>query len=354
MEKFSRSFADCNGNRRSVVWWRIPGMRPGPVLTIVAGQHGMEHVGPGLLPEFAEEMERQPFAGELRLVCNANPFALLMDYEFYPEHEDLSRINDYYYSIFRHNYCPWGLGRDEAHSLYNMNRLWNRSEIIGVAGEITDWLWKEVILPADLVLDLHGHQHPPLIYSGAGTDFQLASFPGIRALVMSRPVPDDWNVGTLNYQAKRVGIKAVCLEFSVQHARGEFEFEAGKQFLRNIMIGCRMLPGEIRHDHPVWRIPYNPEEDQRGVLSAEKNGRLRFFKQNWDEVRQGELIFTIRDVETGEVVQEGRAGRDGVVGFQTHKVIVREGDFCTYVPIPELLVPAGRVVEKYTAGWWKK
>ena len=93
MEKFSRSFADCNGNRRSVVWWRIRGTRPGPVLSIVAGQHGMEHVGPGLLPEFAGEMERQPFAGELRLVCNANPFALLMDYEFYPENEDLSKIN---------------------------------------------------------------------------------------------------------------------------------------------------------------------------------------------------------------------------------------------------------------------
>ena len=53
---YSKQFTDCNGNSCTVSWCRIKGNAPGPVLTIVAGQHGMEHVGPGLLPEFIEEM----------------------------------------------------------------------------------------------------------------------------------------------------------------------------------------------------------------------------------------------------------------------------------------------------------
>ena len=84
MDIFSKKFEDCKGNSCQVTWCRIKGNTPGPVLSIIAGQHGMEHVGPGLLPEFIEEMASGEFAGELRICANANPFALLMDYEYYP------------------------------------------------------------------------------------------------------------------------------------------------------------------------------------------------------------------------------------------------------------------------------
>ena len=41
---------------------------------------------------------------------------------------------------------------------YNMNRLWNRDTIHGVAGQITHWLWQEVIADADLTVDAHSLQ----------------------------------------------------------------------------------------------------------------------------------------------------------------------------------------------------
>ena len=354
MEKYQKKFTDCNGNECKVTWLRIKGNRPGPVLSIVAGQHGMEHVGPGILPEFAEKMASGDFAGELRICANANPFALLMDYEFYPEKEDLSKIKDYYYSIFRHNYCPWGLGRDNARTLYNMNRLWQREGDHGVAGRITAWLWQEMIEGSHIVLDLHGHQHPALIYSGAGTDFVLSAMPGIPKLEMENPDPDNWSAGDLTHQAYLAGMKSLCFEFSVQHARGEFEFEAGKNYLRNIMKGIRMLEGEIIHDHDVWKVPFDPAEDRKGFVYAEHTGRIRFFKKQNDEVQKGDLLFVIRDVETGEVLQEGRAPRWGIVGTLPHIVITKPGMFCTYVPIPELLLKAGTPAAKYEENWWLK
>lgn len=354
MEHFSKQFTDCNGNSCRVTWWKIKGNKPGPVLTIVAGQHGMEHVGPGLLPEFAEEMEKGDFAGELRICANANPFALLMDYEYYPEKEDLSKINDYYYSLFRHNYCPWGLGRDTAQTLYNMNRLWQREGDLGVAGRITAWLWEDMVTGSDIILDLHGHQHPALIYSGEGTDFVLSAMSGIPRLVMEDPSPDNWSAGDLTHQAYLAGMKSLCFEFSVQHARGEFEFEDGKRYLRNIMKGLRMLDGEIIHDHNIWKIPFNPPEDKKGILKAEHTGRLRFFVNYDDEVQKGDLLFVIRDVETGEVLQEGRAPRWGIVGSLTPYTIVKPGMFCTYVPVPELLLAAGTPATKFEENWWQK
>ena len=354
LKNHTKLFHDCRNNSCLVSWVQIKGNRPGPVLSIIAGQHGMEHVGPGLLPEFAEEMAKGDFAGELRICANANPFALLMDYEYYPEKEDLSKINNYFYSIFRHNYCPWNLGRDTAKTLYNMNRLWQREGDNGVAGRITAWLWETMITGSDVVLDLHGHQHQALIYSGNGTDFDLVAMPGIPKLIMENPDPDSWSAGDLTNQTTLAGIKSLCFEFSIQHARGEYEFEEGKKYLRNIMTGIRMLEGEIYHDHPIWKIPFNPPEDKKGVLTAQHTGRLRFLKKEGDEVQKGDIVFVIRDVETGKVLQEGRAPRWGIVGFLTPHPIVKPGMYCTYIPVPELLLAANTPAQKFEEGWWLK
>ena len=97
-----KTFHDANGRAITVTAWTIRGNAPGPVMTVIAGQHGMEHSGPCLLPEFAQEMEAGNFRGTLHIIPCANPPALEMDYEFYPEREDLSKIKDYYYSRFRH------------------------------------------------------------------------------------------------------------------------------------------------------------------------------------------------------------------------------------------------------------
>lgn len=55
--KFTRkSFRTFAGRECIVTYGTARGSQPGPVLTVIAGQHGMEHSGPNLLPWFVEEI----------------------------------------------------------------------------------------------------------------------------------------------------------------------------------------------------------------------------------------------------------------------------------------------------------
>ena len=84
--KFTRkSFRTFAGREFVVTYGTVRGSRPGPVLTVIAGQHGMEHSGPNLLPWFMEEISREDFAGTLHICPCAKPLALEIDYEIYPE-----------------------------------------------------------------------------------------------------------------------------------------------------------------------------------------------------------------------------------------------------------------------------
>ena len=59
MKVTRESFKDCKGNVFQVTVLTVGGKRPGPVFTIVSGQHGMEHSGPCFLPELAEELDKE-------------------------------------------------------------------------------------------------------------------------------------------------------------------------------------------------------------------------------------------------------------------------------------------------------
>ncbi len=353
--KISRKeFRTLQGRNFQVTYWTLTGSRPGPVLTIIAGQHGMEHSGPCLLPEFAEELSQLDFAGTVQICPCANPLALEMDYEFYPEREDLSKINEYYYSRFRHNHCPWGLGRSDAKTMYNMNRLWNRPGDFGVAGQITEWLWQEIASEANIILDLHCHQaRKPLIFNSFEKNLPIARYAGIEAIVMTNPKPDDWSKGNLTWQgSQKKNSYAICFEFSVQHALAEFEYEFGKQAIRNIMIGANMLPGEVVLSRPVWEITYNPDGDNAAVMKINHTGHIRYFKNLYDYVHKGEKIFEIRDLQTIELLEEGFANRDGIVAGIAYQPIITPEIRPCYVARVKELAPAGQIIPKLPADFF--
>ena len=351
--KFHKKFTAANGREIVVTYLRVAGSAPGPVLTIISGQHGMEHSGPNLLPELAEELAAREFAGTVFLCPCANPAALEMDYEFYPENEDLSLIRDYYYSIFRHNYCPWNLGRDNAKTLYNMNRLWNHPDTPGVAGKITEWLWNEICVQADIVIDMHCLQaQKPLIFNYAEKNNRIARYAGIDAVFMMNPNPDPYDAGNLNWQASHGrDCYSICIEFSRQHGLKETEYEPGKQSVRNIMIGAHMLPGEIVLDRPVWKIPYTAEGTRFQVRHA---GHIRYFFRLYDSVKKGDKVYEIRDIETLDVLEEGIAENDGIVCGISHLPVSKPGVLPCWIPEVELLAPAGRVLEKMPKDFFKR
>lgn len=339
MMKIQReTFYDCNANPFQVTVWTLGGKKPGPVMTVISGQHGMEHSGPCFLPELAEELDKEDIAGTLHICPCANPGALAMDYEFYPEHEDLSKINEYFYSRFRHNYSPWGIGRGEAQTEYNMNRLWNRKGD-GIAYDITAWLWKNFVEDADLTLDIHCLQAlKPLIYNDFEKNNFLCALTGIEAVYQCSPNKDEYAAGNLNYQAaRREGKYAFCIEFSVQHALKESEYELGKNAIRNLMIKMGMLKGEYRlPDRPTWSIPLNCWESAH-TFKASHDGHIRYCFGEYDVVRKGDKVYEIRDIQTLEVLETGFSDIDGIMGRISHLPVMKEGThICSILPAVEI------------------
>ncbi len=337
MKTVRKQFTDAKGRKITVTYWTLTGNRPGPTMTVVAGQHGMEHSGPCLLPELAAEIDRMDFAGTIHICPCANPAALALDYEIYPEKEDLSKIDDYYYSYFRHYYCPWGLGRGEAATMYNMNRTWNRSGS-GVAFDITDWLWSEIVDPALLTVDMHCAQnHQPFIFNDFPKNNPLIGFSGIESSIECFQTPDEYNAGNLNYQASsRKGRYAFCIEFSIQHGLKEHEYAAGKTAVKNLMAALGMRKDEVVLQRPVWSIP----QDRSGTSwKAEHTGHVRYFFKTCDEVKAGDKVFEIRDFQTLEVLQSGIAPHDGICyGISLHPIAKPGLPLCS-------VVKAGKIAE---------
>ncbi len=345
--KFTRkSFRTFAGRECIVTYGTVRGSRPGPVLTVIAGQHGMEHSGPNLLPWFMEEISREDFAGTLHICPCANPLALEIDYEIYPEREDLGKLQDYYYSRFRHEYCVFGLDRS-SRTMYNMNRLWNCRGIHGVAGEITAWLWREICVPADVTIDLHCLQsEKPLIFNGNSVNNPVARYFGVEAIFMTNPQPDDYNRHNLLYQVNtRPGHYGFCVEFSLQHGLRESEYPLGKRGLRNIMQAMRMLPGEIIHDRPVWIIPYGASVP----VKAGASGHIRYCCELYDRIAKGDRLYEIRDIQTLAIVETAYAPLDGILCGKNYLPVMKSGATACTVAAPELAASAGEKLEKLPA-----
>ncbi len=335
MKTVRKEFTDCNGRKITVTYWTLRGRRSGPTLTLIAGQHGMEHSGPCFLPELAEELDQTDFAGTIHICPCANPAALELDYEFYPEQEDLDMIKDYYYSYFRHYYCPWGLGRMEAMTLYNMNRTWNQSGN-GVAFDITRWLWRKIVKPAFLTLDLHCAQNrKPFIFNDFPKNNEWIRFTGIESSVQCFHKPDAYAAGNLNYQASnRPGHYSFCIEFSIQHGLKEEEYPIGKTAVKNLMVALGMTKGTVVLKRPVWAVP----EDQPGTCwKAKHAGHVRFFFDTCDEAKAGDRIFEVRDFQTLEVLETGIAPHDGIVyGLSLHPTAKPDLPLCSVVKAEKL------------------
>lgn len=335
-EKFYRSFTAVDGKKFQVSYFRIDGARPGPTLTLIAGQHGMEHSGPVLLSELIDELNPDEFSGTLLICPCANPAALALDYEIYPETEDLSKLDNYFYSEFRHGHCVFGLARGEAETCYNMNRLWNRpGKPLGMAGEITAWLWDEICRPANVIIDMHCLQaDKPQIFVGDPVNFEIAKHFGIECVYRLNPNPDAYQSHNLLYQVTMgLGIRGFCVEFSRQHGLKESEYELGKRGVRNVMKAMGMLSGEVVHQRPVWAVL---QEDIQH-FHAKTSGHIRYCFNEYDQIRKGDRLYYVRDIQTLEVVEEFLSPIDGVFcGHESHPLAAPGRMTCWIAPAQPL------------------
>jgi predicted deacylase len=334
-----REFTDLNGKSFLVKYCKIAGTAPGPVLTLIAGQHGMEHSGPNVLAEFIDEIANEEFAGTLYICPCANPAALELDYECYPEDHDLSKLDDYYYSQFRHTYCPFGLGRQKTQSWYNMNRLWNRGDDIhGMAGEIASWLWDEICRPANVIIDMHSLQaDKPLIFTGSPINYNIAKYFGIECVRIIDQNPDDYRIHNLLYQVnKGLDARGFCVEFSRQHGLKESEYDLAKKGIRNTMKAMNMLAGSVIHERPVWGVL----EDDVIIFTASHTGHIRYYFNQYDTVKKGDKLYAIRDIQTLDILEEEFSPIDGIFSGNDFRAVTAPGQPTCRLALATQLAPA--------------
>jgi len=341
---FRKKFRTCKGREFQVTRCRIDGGSPGPTLTLIAGQHGAEHAGPVMLAQFIDEIASEDFCGTLNICPCANPLALEIDYEFYPEREDLAKLGDYYYARDRHGYCVFGMGRHQGPNYYNMNRLWQRQGDYGVAGEITDWLWAETMADADVIIDFHCMQaKKPLIYSASSRANAVARYFGIQAIFMVNPDPDDLDGGNLCYQNTANGNLAVfCVEFSAQHMLKEEEFPIARQGIRNVMKATGMMAGDVLLEQPVYLLDLKTMVE----LSTRAIGHIDFRFDEYDPVSEGDVVFEIRCLETLELLDRVTSPLTGVMGRRTYKSVSQPGEDVCWVTEANVVSATGTALEK--------
>jgi predicted deacylase len=256
----SNEFTAANGRTVRISVGVICGARPGPTFANVAGQHGMEHIGPMVLRDFFEEVDPHQLAGTLYVCPCANPLALEYDFEVYPEREQLP-------APFTKKLTGEMFGYKERNDLgeYNLNRVWG-DDIAqeppageGLAGRIARWLWKTMIAPSDVVVDHHAvlSTRKPYIFCEepviAWTPF--LGFEAVWCTGPLRPSPTEYPYRRLCMQAIRHGKVGICTEYSVQHAIKEEDRAIGRFGLFNMMKALGMIEGAPEIPKPVWLIP---------------------------------------------------------------------------------------------------
>jgi predicted deacylase len=335
----SKTFRAFNGREFKVSYATIEGEKPGPTLTLIAGQHGMEHMGPVALKDFVNEIAGLEFCGTLNICPCANPLALELDYEFYPEKEDLSKLNNYYYSRFRHDYCIFGMERSKGPNWYNMNRLWNRQEIYGVAGEITHWLWNEIVKNANVTIDFHCLQaDKPLIFNWDKDSVDVARYFGIEAIFPQHST-DDFNKGNLAYQASCGNQYGFCVEFSIQHGyKGEFDI--ARTGILNVMKGIGMLAGDIILERPVYCIK------EWHQLQTDKLGHIHYKFEEYDKVKKGDLVCEISSLQNFEIIDRLYSPVDGIMGRRNHAPLSGRGITLTQINEVDVVAEAGANLPK--------
>lgn len=335
-DTYSKIFQAADGRTKTVTIVKLTGEQPGPTLTLIAGQHGMEHIGPVVLQRFLANPPEN-FKGTIYVCPCANPFALELDFEWYPEQEGLEPLKDYYYSRFRHDYCPYGIGRK---TYSNMNRVWNQRHQpqLNITAEIAAWLWDTTCTAADLIIDFHcRNAEQPLIFARNLDIVLYARYFGSPYLqaTPSQATPEDFEGGTLVIQAVKHGINAYCLEFSMQHGYRYAEIPFGLTGIANTMKGLGMLEGEVVLERPLYALK------ERHPVVAETTGHIHYFYEPYEAVAAGDVLFEVHDIETLEVTSRGVAPVEGVMSERSYHPIARPGLVPCYVLRVEEVAPAG-------------
>lgn len=286
--------------------YRLPlivmrGTRPGPRISIIAGQHGDEGFGILGVLDLVEDLRPDDLKGELRIVACANIAAYVDGHHHSPfDHQDMNRVHP-------------GNGRGT------------------MTEQISAALFEHLVPGCDVFLDVHGGSVelgniPYVRYTdvpGRRSVRPIAEGIGIRRLASptDRKIP-----GMLSLALLEAGVPGLSIEVgsAFDHPRaGAHEMAL---YVRRILA----LAGALDGTDP---IPTDVEYSRLAGCRAEVSGAYEPLVTLGETVSAGQLLGRVRDL-IGNVIQEARAPEAGVVGVLKTSVRVHPGESLVWVLVP--------------------
>ncbi|HST15998.1 MAG TPA: succinylglutamate desuccinylase/aspartoacylase family protein [Gaiellaceae bacterium] len=265
----------------------------GPHIALIGGVHGCEYSSIAAVTRFMNELDTRELAGSITAV----PIVSM--------------------ESFRQR-SPFVVPADGK----NLNRSFPGSRDGTYTDRLAASIFEQVIEPADVLLDLHGGDlvealEPFAIYDASPHEERTHALALAFGLpyVVRQEVDESGLGGMTSSAAARAGIPAVIAEAG---GCGQLEESATSLLVagvRNVLRHLEVLPGD----------PAPPRSRVVGKFvwfRASQDGWWQPTVAAGDEVTEGQLVGSLRTLY-GDVLEELRAPRDGVVLFLTTSPAVR-------------------------------
>ena len=261
----------------------INGSRPGPVVLVEGGLHGIEIATVEICRRLKDAIVPADLAGTLVLAPQVNPWAFLASSRFTPQDaQDMNRI------------FPGSPGGTLSHH---------------VARVVT----RELLDPADIVIDCHSCNPPSIHFTIVGEEgtpevrqksVELAQAFGYPVVLANTAC-----AGTLSGYCLEQGKPTITPEFVFSRRFDKTSVATGVAGVRNALRRLGMLDGA---PEPI-DVP-RPFEEVRTYRSigASRGGFCFFEVEIGDSVRKGDAIAVLRDF-WGAEMERILAPQDGVI-----------------------------------------
>ncbi len=263
------------------------GYSEGPLLLVVAGQHGRELHGPAGIARVFDALDPAVIKGTVVFLPVLNPVAMRMHSQDYPM--ETARY------------------RSSVSTNCNMNRKWGLDED-SYAGIIATSVAEHFVDHADAVIDLHGWATVSSAWGGA-VDRDLVLAFGLRVSQLRPPdVPPIANMFEGYVQSK--GIPFMLAELAPQnilHCKTIGECENG---LLNVMRHLNILEGSLVLPKEQILTMMGCKET---LMSSSKEGLCEPLVEQGDTVCCGQLLARLWSLDSFKVIEEYVSPHDGIV-----------------------------------------
>lgn len=289
----SRLFFECpaaaQGVRPVLPLLVLRGARPGPLLLVIAGQHGRELHGPAGIARVFDATDPATLSGTAVFLPAINPAGIRMHRQDYPFEE--ARF------------------RGAVKASWNMNRLWGVGEKEKTyAGVISSAVAETFVDRADAVVDLHGWASVSTAW-GAAADRDLVLAFGQRINVL-RTADQPAIGGMLEGYAAARGKPFLLVELAPQNTLLPERVRQCQTGILNVMRQLGMLPGAP--DLPREQLVFSMQ-GRETLLECDHEGLCEPLVENGEWVEADQVLARLWSLDTFEPIREFRAPHAGSI-----------------------------------------